>query len=212
MLLKGNVTLQSKNDVMVLERNREETEKRILEAVGRIVESDGFEKIGVNAVAAEAGVAKMLIYRYFKSIDGLLAAYIKRHDYWLNFHFKAPANESDIVNYVLAIYKSQIEQLRRNIVMRRLLRWELVNTNPLIEEIRDKREQNSLKLIGIVGKISNKPVDEISAMASLISASITYLALLADSCKYYNGLLISADSGWDEVTTAIEKIIKDNLT
>lgn len=197
---------------MALERNREETEKRILEAVGRLVESDGFEKIGVNAVAAEAGVAKMLIYRYFKSIDGLLAAYIKRHDYWLNINFKAPAKESDIVNYVLAIYKSQIEQLRRNIVMRRLLRWELVNTNPLIEEIRDKRERNGLKLIGIVGKISNKPVDEISALASLISASITYLALLADSCKYYNGLLISADSGWDEVTTAIEKIIKDNLT
>ncbi|MDE6000617.1 MAG: TetR/AcrR family transcriptional regulator, partial [Bacteroidaceae bacterium] len=43
---------------MVIERNREETEKRILDAVGRLIATDGFEKVGVNAVATSAGVAK----------------------------------------------------------------------------------------------------------------------------------------------------------
>ena len=44
-------------------KNRENTERRILAAVDRIVAEKGFEGIGVNAVAQEAGVAKMLIYR-----------------------------------------------------------------------------------------------------------------------------------------------------
>lgn len=211
MLPIGNVSLYPKRKIMTFERNREETEKRILEAVGRIVESGGFEKVGINAVAAEAGVAKMLIYRYFKSIDGLLAAYIRRHDYWLNIPLMAPAKKSEIIAYVFGLYKSQIEQLRQNIVMRRLLRWELTNTNPLIDEIREKREQNGMALIKVVSQVSNKPIGEISAMASLLSASVTYLALLSDSCQIYNGLQISTDSGWDKITRAIEKIIRDHL-
>ena len=85
---------------MITERNRGETEKRILEAVGRIVESDGFEKVGINAVANEAGVSKMLIYRYFSSIDGLLAAYIKQNDYWLNISLELPLEKGMLIPYV----------------------------------------------------------------------------------------------------------------
>ena len=46
-------------------RDRNLTEKRILEAVGKIVEAEGFEAVGVNAVANVSGVSKVLIYRYF---------------------------------------------------------------------------------------------------------------------------------------------------
>ena len=67
-----------------MNKNRNQTEQRILEAVGRIVESEGFEAVGVNAVANVSGVSKVLIYRYFGSIEQLLAKYIEDHDYWLN--------------------------------------------------------------------------------------------------------------------------------
>ena len=46
-------------------RDRNQTEQRILDAVGRIVEAEGFEAVGVNAVASVSGVSKVLIYRYF---------------------------------------------------------------------------------------------------------------------------------------------------
>ena len=49
-----------------------ETEKRLLEAVSHIVENDGFTKIGVNRIANQAGCDKVLIYRYFGGLDGLL--------------------------------------------------------------------------------------------------------------------------------------------
>ena len=193
---------------MITERNRGETEKRILEAVGRIVESDGFEKVGINAVANEAGVSKMLIYRYFSSIDGLLAAYIKQNDYWLNISLELPLEKGMLIPYVVQVYKAQIFQLRDNIVMRRLLRWELANNNDLISDIRAKREENGMSLIKIVSNLSGKPVKEIAEMASLLSASITYLALLSDIYPVYNGLDIADDKGRSDLIEGIEKFIK----
>ena len=49
---------------MKIEKDRETTEKRLLTAVGEIVEESGLESLGINAVAQRAGVSKMLIYRY----------------------------------------------------------------------------------------------------------------------------------------------------
>ena len=65
-------------------KNRQATEQLLLEAVNRLVEQDGFEGLGINAVATQAGVSKMLIYRYFGSLNGLIAAYIRRYDFWIN--------------------------------------------------------------------------------------------------------------------------------
>ena len=63
---------------------RETTEKRLLTAVGEIVEESGLESLGINAVAQRAGVSKMLIYRYFGSLEDLIAQYIIQRDYWVN--------------------------------------------------------------------------------------------------------------------------------
>lgn len=192
---------------MILERNRVETERKILDAVGCIVETDGFEKVGINAVAKKAGIAKMLIYRYFTSIDGLLAAYIKLNDYWLNIPLDIALDKESLIPFVVQVYKSQIMQLRDSVVMRRLLRWELGNDNPIIAAIRSQREENGMTLIKVVSSVSGKPIKEIAEMASLLSASITYLALLADTYPIYNGLDIANDKGWEDLIDGIEKFI-----
>ena len=64
------------------ERDRDATEQRMLKAVGEMIRRDGFEKLGVNAVAAHCGVSKILIYRYFGSLDGLLAAEVLTAASW----------------------------------------------------------------------------------------------------------------------------------
>lgn len=52
-------------------KDRDLTEKRILDAVGKIVEREGFEAVGINAVAAESGVSKILIF--FKPLPVIMA-------------------------------------------------------------------------------------------------------------------------------------------
>ena len=65
-------------------KDRERTEKKILDAVGSIIAGDGFEGIGINAVAQQAGVSKMLIYRYFEGLNELISSYLLQKDYWVN--------------------------------------------------------------------------------------------------------------------------------
>ena len=55
-----------------MERNKEQTKDKLLEAVRAIIRKEGFQNIGVNKVAKEAGVDKVLIYRYFGNLEGLL--------------------------------------------------------------------------------------------------------------------------------------------
>jgi AcrR family transcriptional regulator len=56
-------------------RNREETTARILGAVGSVLARDGFLAVGINAIAKEAGVDEVLIYRYFGGLPEPIAAW-----------------------------------------------------------------------------------------------------------------------------------------
>lgn len=38
-----------------MERDREATEKRLLDTIGQMIAENGFEKIGINAVSAQSG-------------------------------------------------------------------------------------------------------------------------------------------------------------
>ncbi len=94
-------------------KDRNQTERRILDAVGTIVETEGFEAVGVNAVASESGVSKVLIYRYFGSIEQLLAKYLEDNDFWLNTEF--PIQQYDNVKeFSKAVFRAYIDMLRKS--------------------------------------------------------------------------------------------------
>ena len=40
------------------ERDRAATEKRLLDTIGKMIAEDGFEKIGINAIATQSGVQR----------------------------------------------------------------------------------------------------------------------------------------------------------
>ena len=52
--------------------------ERILDTAGRLFYRDGVRAVGVDTIVAEAGVAKMSLYRHFPSKDELVAAYMGR--------------------------------------------------------------------------------------------------------------------------------------
>ena len=103
-------------------KNRQATELALIKAVDDIIEESGFEGLGINAVAAKAGVAKMLIYRYFNSLDGLIAAYIQQNDYWINFDEELPDPEH-IGAFIKQVFRRQIMELRQSYTLKRLYRW-----------------------------------------------------------------------------------------
>lgn len=187
-------------------KDRESTEMKILEAVGEIIVEDGFEKVGVNAVAQKAGISKMLIYRYFGSIDELIAKYILQKDYWINIA-SDPAKSENISLYIKQMFREQISQLREDITLRRLYRWELSTNNPVTNQLRAKREQNGCNLIRVISEMTHSSQQEVASLASILSASISYLTLLEELNPTYNGIDLQSDNGWEQIAQGIDLII-----
>ena len=187
-------------------KNRQTTEMNLIKAVDERIEENGFEGLGINAVAAKAGVSKMLIYRYFNSLDGLTAAYIQQHDYWINFDEQLP-DEEHIGEFIKEIFKRQIAMLRQSYTLRRLYRWELTSNNTFIKELREKREAKGVWLVDAVSKLSKHPQKETAAMASILTAAISYLSLLEENCPVFNGINIQTEDGWKELEEGINILI-----
>lgn len=187
-------------------KNREQTEEKILEAVGSIIENQGFEKVGINAIATEAGVSKMLIYRYFGGVEELIAQYLIQKDYWANTD-AAIINPEAVGDSIKSMFRQQVEQLRNDITLRQLYRWELSTNNQNIRQLRNRREENGCRLIKMVSALTGCPDAQVAALASILSASISYLALLEDQCQSYNGICLQTDEGWNQLMQGIEMII-----
>ena len=187
-------------------KDRETTEQKILDAVGSMIETDGFEALGINAVAQKAGVSKMLIYRYFGGLDQLIAKYILQHDYWVNTEL--PLHDISGVGACLKqMFREQIATLRSDMVLKRLHRWELTADNEVVRLLRERRETNGCELVRVVSRLTKSPCAEVAAMATLLSAAISYLTLIEEQNKVYNGIDLCSDEGWQQLATGIDQII-----
>lgn len=90
----------------------ERRRKELLEAADRVVLRDGPEA-SMNAIAAEAGITKPILYRHFGDKGGLYAALAKRHTdallTTLREALDSPGERRDRVEATLHAYLSAIE-------------------------------------------------------------------------------------------------------
>lgn len=196
-----------------MERNRSQTEQRLINAAEELIIEKGFEKLGVRAVADKAGVDKTLIYRYFSSLDGLIYECLKKQDFWINVPIEIP-ELVNVKDYIKELFRRQIFELRNNTILKRILRWELSNDNAFVTKLRNQREENGLKRIEKISEITNIPVEELATLSSIITGGICYLVMAGETCQYFNGIDVTNDKGWEQLIEGINKMIdltyKDN--
>lgn len=191
---------------IVNEKDKGATKKKLLDALENIIKEDGFEKVGVNLISARAGVSKVLIYRYFGSLENMIIDYLSEKDFWINVNTDFPDREN-LKEFIKKIFRDQISQLRNNEVIKKLQRWELTQSNSIVEKLRLKQEAKGISLITIVSQIARHPQEEVAAIATILSASITYLVILSDNCPQYNGIDIQSNKGWEQLAKGIDYLI-----
>ena len=188
-------------------RDREATERHILEATGRVLARDGFRGLGVNAVAREARVDKVLLYRYFGGLAGLLETYARSADFWPAEEELVPAGPgADPAAMAAAMLAGLVRGLRRRPATQDVLAWELVEPNPLAERTAEARERAGLRLMErLPGELA--PGVDLPAVAAILSAGLTYLVLRSRTAPAWLGVPLGDVRGWRRLERAARAVI-----
>lgn len=85
--------------------------RRILESAARRFYADGIAATGIDAITADAGVAKMSLYNNFASKSALVAASLEeRHAEWLALYARRARRAADPVTRTLAVFDAYLDQ------------------------------------------------------------------------------------------------------
>ena len=77
----------------------------LIEAASRRFYADGLAGTGIDAITAEAGVAKKSLYNNFSSKAELVTAYLNaRHEEWMGLYRKRLESAADPKERVLAVF------------------------------------------------------------------------------------------------------------
>lgn len=188
-------------------------EKRLLIAVSQIIENEGFIKIGVNKVAKQAKCDKVLLYRYYGGLDGLLATWAKENDFYTlayrTYSERVAKSESpeDIIKLTQYVLLEQLNFLRTNKLMQELLAWEL-SGNSSFRSIQDERERNGFKLQEELEKKLGIESKDARMFITILIASINYIVLATRQYRLFNGIDFSNQEAWELFKQAIEKYIR----
>jgi AcrR family transcriptional regulator len=193
-------------------RDREATRARLIAAVGTLLAREGFKGLGVNAVAREAGVDKVLIYRYFGGLSQLMAAFGREGNFWpsikelaggdIDAYGRLPAAEQ-----LSRLAKNFIRAIRSRPLTQEILAWEMVERNELTVELETIRENTMMNFFEMFFPVINQGTD-IAAAGAIIGAGVSYLATRARQISVYNGVNLQSEVGWQRLEQALDTIIR----
>lgn len=182
-----------------------QTERNIIDAVSSIIVNEGFSKLGINRIAKVAGCDKVLIYRYFGGLEGLIGQWAKQHDYY-SFAidmFKDKINSSDDMRSVAKeVLLQQLRFLRENRMMQELILWEL-SGNTTFDYIRDSREKNGHEIQQLIEHRLGLTNSDAKYYVTILMAAINYLVLFSRTSGMYNGVDFSDVETWPKIECAI---------
>ena len=196
----------------VRSRDRAETERRILLAVGATLAQSGFRALGVNAVAARAGVDKVLVYRYFGGLPELLAAYAERGDFWygvddlVGAHLPPPTPDTAAA-WLELVLRRHVAWLKEKPVTLEIMAWEMVERNELTIALAEVREARGMEAMERIARRFALPATlDLAALVALFAAATNYLLVRSRGIRYFQGLDLRRDEGWERLFAMIGQV------
>ena len=171
---------------------------QLVEAAGRLFRASGFRAVTMEAIAAEAGVAKATLYTHFPDKNAVFAA-VADHV----VHRIAGAMQSE-----LSAHGTVDERLRRGLIARHKLILALVDGSPHARELMTARDS-----------FARAPVEKVDAlMIAALTAVVREDAHLAKSAQEIANTLFFGAIGVcararssEDVETAIGRFVRPYL-
>lgn len=209
MVSSGNMKNVSKPAAV---RNREATRARLIQAVGTLLAREGFKRLGINAVAREAELDKVLIYRYFGGMPQLIAAFGREGNFWPSIKELAGGDieafgRQSVTEQLSQLGKNFLRAIRQRPVTQEILAWEMIERNDLTVELETIRETTMMNFFDMFFPATPKGPD-IAAMGAIIGAGISYLVSRGRQIRFYNGVDLDSEAGWKRLEDAIDTMIQ----
>ena len=186
-------------------RDREETRKKILAAMGRLLARKGSRGLGINAIAREAQVDKVLIYRYFGGLDQLYHAFAMEGKTFPSLEEMTEGRLGELPNLspaeaVKVIILGFARAIRRRPITKEMMRWELQERTVLTDVLASERNRQSQQWFALAPDLHGA---DLPAMVSLLIAGQVFLTLRAKTADTYNGIELRSESGWKRIEDTV---------
>jgi AcrR family transcriptional regulator len=163
-------------------KNRKETERRLIQAVGEIFRTEGYAGIRLNRISRQATINKNLIYRYFGSPQELFKVYIEQQDFWSFYRDHLDeilaANKLDKGRKLAkTILENQLNYFFDNEQMQQLIRWEISEKNPISRGISDMREHIGEQMLQLTDEHFKNSYVNFRVLLALMIAGVYYIVL-----------------------------------
>lgn len=186
-------------------RDSRKTRRVILDAAARLLARDGFQRFGVSAVAREARVDKVLIYRYFGGAEDLLRALASEGGLFPALDELLPAELSGspraLARHALLEYA---RWLRRHPYALALFRWELLESNDLTAALAACREDFARSLLA---RLPVQASIDLPALAAILAAGVTLLALRTGAQSTFCDVPLERESDWRRIEDALSLLV-----
>jgi AcrR family transcriptional regulator len=189
-------------------RDRAATEQRIVAAVGEVLSRDGFAGIGVNAIAKQAGVDKVLIYRYFGGLPELLKAYGQSGAFWPSVQGLLGDNPQAVLSLPAAqryarFFEHFIDELRARPLTLEILAQEVIARNELTAILEEERERWGQEASQVLGGEAMARTPGAPGITLLLIAGVQYLLVRARKIRTFGGIDLRSDEGWAALKASI---------
>ncbi len=191
-------------------RDQAATRELLIKAVGTLLARQGFTALGVNAVAKEASVDKVLIYRYFGGLPELLQQFGSSGEFWpsvdelIGGEVEA-LQQMPLAQSVAAVMRNYIKAIRSRPLTREILAWESVERNELTKVLEGIREKVSIELFQAV-RIDPEKYPAVISVTTLLAAAVNYLVVRSRTIRQFNTIDISSEEGWETLAQTVTTI------
>jgi AcrR family transcriptional regulator len=190
------------------ERSRDDTAARLLGAVGEVLARDGFGGIGINAIARQAGVDKVLIYRYFGGLPELLKAWGESGRFWPTVDellgddpqaFRALPEAERWTRF----FEHFIDGLRARPLTLEIMAAEVLERNELTAILETEREAWGEQAARELGGPEFAARPELQALTLMLVGGVEYLLLRSRTIRIFGGIDLRSDAGWAQLKAAL---------
>ena len=192
-------------------RDKEKTKLRMLNAVGKILKSKGYQGLQITKIAAAAGVDKKLIYDYYGSADKLINEYLKQRDFWSSLNEIASSTEINDGGRLLSkrLLSTQFDEFKKNKEFQKIILWELSESKPVLRKLADDREAAGEEVfVNITDRHFGSESKKFRALMAILISSSYYLNLHTDvNGSDFCGLNFKDDEDRNVVKSVISEMI-----